>query len=124
MLTWFANRRRADVVQDGCIAWTLASLFGLRLSLVVMTKGDDEFDERPVSATQAFVVLKGHGVLNEHKWLQPGTVRLTRKDTPQSIKLFAARTYEEALFDLNGWMEGNEIVHDSQRRLWLLVVTG
>lgn len=116
MLTWFANRRRPDVIDDAWMGWRLFGPF----SIAVLFHSDD--DNRPVDSTQAFVVLKGRARLNG-AWIEPGSVRLTRKGRPQRIALQESRTYEEALFDLNGWMAGNEIIHDSERRLWLLVVT-
>ena len=116
LLTWYANRRRPDVAEDFGYAWRLLP----RVHLVVVAYSDDEDDNRPLEGHQAWVVLSGRVLVNGRGWQRAG---IGLKGRPQRFTLPEARTYEESLLDLHGWMGGEDILHDTGHQAWLLTIS-
>ena len=112
------NSRRPDIVDDVSMTWRILP----HVHLTVVLYSDENDDARPLDHGGIAVLLKGGCRINHYWHFAPSIVRL-RKGQPFNVKLRPARTYEEGLFDLR-WMEQRDIHYNTERRLWLLTITG
>jgi hypothetical protein len=116
LLLWFANRRRADILDDESLTWRLTK----HLSLMVLTHSDDRNDQRPLDHTAIWLSLVGVYVACGKDYVRAPAVRRWKSTQPLNVLLADADAYEDRLLTL-AWMEKNEMRFDTDRQVWLLV---